>query len=173
MSSRPIKQRTDNQVDLQLLDTKANSHERGRSPEETLLLDRAHSLLELSHVGLVVPRLHVERDNGFGDRLGLVRLLGIVSSDTLGLEALSLFVDLVVLTEEVDFIIVLISLVPSIVLVFCLIIVQEEVLTGAAAAGAEVLAPPKSFSLAALSPGRAVCSASYDLMWAYQRAAWG
>jgi hypothetical protein len=52
---------------LELADTVTDGDELGKTPNETLLLDGTDGLLELGHVGLVVPGLDVEGDNGLGD----------------------------------------------------------------------------------------------------------
>ena len=44
----------DNQVDLELLDTEANSNKLGSTPDETVLLNRTDVLLQLFKVGLVI-----------------------------------------------------------------------------------------------------------------------
>jgi hypothetical protein len=50
--------------DLELADAVADGDELRRAPDEPLLLDGADGLLELLHVGLVVPRLDLEGDHG-------------------------------------------------------------------------------------------------------------
>lgn len=94
----------DDQVDLQLRDTVADGHELGSSPDESVHLDGSHRLLELLHVGLVVPRLDVHRDDGLCRWLLLAGLLrGVLCQPLLtevdgGLVLLLVFVG----TEEVD-----------------------------------------------------------------------
>lgn len=44
----------DDNVDLQLLDTEGEGHQLGSTPDQTVLLDTAHGLLQGLHVGLVV-----------------------------------------------------------------------------------------------------------------------
>jgi len=43
-----------NQVDLQLLDTETNGNELGTTPDKTILLNSADTILEFLHVGLIV-----------------------------------------------------------------------------------------------------------------------
>lgn len=57
------KRLTNDDGDLELLDTIADGDKLAGTPDEALHLDRAHLLLELGHVGLVVPRLHLEGDD--------------------------------------------------------------------------------------------------------------
>lgn len=52
------------------------------APQQSVHLDASHGLLERVHVGLVVPRLHVEDDVRLGDHLRLLRLLRGVRSQT-------------------------------------------------------------------------------------------
>lgn len=54
----------DDESDLELLDTVADGDELGRAPDEAVLLDATDRLLESSHVGLIVPRLHLESNDG-------------------------------------------------------------------------------------------------------------
>lgn len=54
----------DDEGDLELPDTVADRDKLGGTPDETFLLDGTDGLLELRHVGLVVPRLHLESDKG-------------------------------------------------------------------------------------------------------------
>lgn len=42
-------------ADLQLLDAIADWHQLGSSPQEPVHLHRAHTLLQLSHIRLIVP----------------------------------------------------------------------------------------------------------------------
>ncbi len=51
--------RTDNEGDLELLDTVTNGHELAGSPEQTVLLDGANGGLKGSHIGFIVPRLNI------------------------------------------------------------------------------------------------------------------
>ena len=61
-------ERTDDKGDLELLDTVADSDELARTPNQAVLLNGAHGLLELDHVGLIVPRLDLERHDGLQAR---------------------------------------------------------------------------------------------------------
>lgn len=92
-------QLTNDEGNLELLDTITNRNELGRTPNKTLLLDRADRFLELGHVGLVVPRLDLERNDRLGNRLGLVSLARVVLGDTLGLETLGLLVVFIVIAK--------------------------------------------------------------------------
>ena len=65
---------TDDNSNLELLDTVADGDELAGTPHETLHLDRTHRLLELRHVSLVVPRLDLEGN----------KRLKIMSDDTIG-----------------------------------------------------------------------------------------
>ena len=49
---------------MELLDTVADGDELAGAPDKTRHLNRAHRLLELDHVGLIVPGLDLERHNG-------------------------------------------------------------------------------------------------------------
>jgi hypothetical protein len=106
-------QRTDDERDLQFPDTIADRNKLGGTPDQALLLDRADRLLELGHVRLVVPRLDLERDNRLGNCLGFVGLARIVLGYTLSLDTLSLFVLFVVLSKEINILIVVSTLVNS------------------------------------------------------------
>ena len=64
----------DDEGDLELLDTVADSHERTRTPDKTGLLDRANGLLELNHVGFIVPRLNVKRHNGLVKEISFISI---------------------------------------------------------------------------------------------------
>lgn len=55
--------RTDDKSDLEFLDTITNGDEFASTPDETGHLDGTNALLELSHIGLIIPRLHLEGDN--------------------------------------------------------------------------------------------------------------
>ena len=57
----------------------------------------------------VSARLRPARGTHLGDRLGLLRLLGVVRGDALGLDALGLGVVLVVVPEEVDLLLLLLG----------------------------------------------------------------
>jgi len=94
-------------VDLELLDTEADSNKLAATPDETFLLDRTDALLELGHVSLVIPGLHLESNNRLGSRLGLASFLSLISSNALCLDTLSLSVLFLVLTKEVDVIVIL------------------------------------------------------------------
>jgi hypothetical protein len=96
-----------------------NGDKLGSTPNETVLLNGTDLLLELGHVGLVIPRLDGEGDNGlgYGQSLtgsdlvgGLLGLGGLVGGDTLLLELLSGLVLLLVIgTEEVNLVVILLS----------------------------------------------------------------
>ena len=58
----------DDEGNLELLDTVADGDELGRTPDETVLFDATDGLLESSHVGLIVPGLHLESDDGLYKR---------------------------------------------------------------------------------------------------------
>lgn len=68
---------TNNDSELELLDTEADRHELGCTPDQTVFLDAADSLFQLLHVCLVVPRLDIEGDNGLGhgDRDELINMM--------------------------------------------------------------------------------------------------
>jgi hypothetical protein len=100
----------DDQVDLELLDTETNGNKLGGTPDKTLLLDGENVSLELVHVCLVIPGLNVKGDDGLGSRLYLAGLLLVVLGKTLSLDTLSLLIDLIVRAEQVDIIVVLLSL---------------------------------------------------------------
>ena len=55
--------RTDDESNLELLDTVTDRDELGGTTDETFHLDGTNGLLKLGHVGLVIPRLHFEGDN--------------------------------------------------------------------------------------------------------------
>lgn len=63
-------------VDLQLLDTVADGDELVTTPGKTVHLDGLDTGYQLVHVGLVVPRLDVQGDDGFGG--GLLFLFVVV-----------------------------------------------------------------------------------------------
>ena len=50
--------------DLELLDTVADSDELAGAPHETRHLERTYRLLEFNHVCLIVPRLDLKRYDG-------------------------------------------------------------------------------------------------------------
>jgi hypothetical protein len=117
------------QVDLQLLDTKADGDELRSTPDQTVLLDSENVGLELLEIGLIVcgllamrvfdsraqavvrtPGLDVHSDNGLGGGLRLAGLLLVVLGQTLSLQLLSLGVLLlVVATEQIDFIVIILG----------------------------------------------------------------
>ncbi len=106
----------DDEVDLEHLDAVADWDELGGTPQKAVDLNGTDTVLELLHVGLVVPRLNLEGDDRLGDLEGLaggklLLLLGlldlVVLGDTLGLDTLGLLVDLVVRAEEVNVLVVL------------------------------------------------------------------
>lgn len=106
----------DDQVDLEHLDTVADGDELGGTPDKSVLLNSSDLLLHGLHVRLVVPGLDLERDDRLGDLEGLAggKLLGrlcglglLVLGDTLGLDSLGLGVVLLVLTKEVNVVVVL------------------------------------------------------------------
>jgi hypothetical protein len=92
-------------LDLKLLDAVADGDKLGGSPQKAIHLNGAHKLFHLGHVSLVIPWLDVEQDTGLGNHNVALGSLGslalVVGSDTLGLDALSLLVDLIVITEQV------------------------------------------------------------------------
>lgn len=95
------------QVDLHLLDTKPNSHQLVRTPDEAIHLNGEHGLHQLVHVCLVIPRLHVERDERLRGRLDLALFLLLVLGQSLLALGDNFWVFfLLVGTEEVDFVIV-------------------------------------------------------------------
>ena len=115
---------TDDNGNLELLDTVADGDELAGTPHETLHLDRTHRLLELRHVSLVVPRLDLEGNKRLkimrynwgkydeiylGSGLRLEGLLCVVSGDALSLDTLRLLVDLIIRTKEVDLVIILLG----------------------------------------------------------------
>lgn len=96
----------DDAHDLQLVDSVSHGHQLGSSPQQTVHLDLADQQLHLLHVGLIVPGLDVHQHGALGDQGGLLRLLGIVSLDALGLDAGLLSGLLLILrSEQVDVII--------------------------------------------------------------------
>lgn len=62
-----MRRRTNDESDLELLDTKANSDKLRGTPNKTLLLDGPDAVLKSLHVGLIIPRLHLEGN----DRLNI------------------------------------------------------------------------------------------------------
>jgi len=101
----------DNQVDLELLDTETQRNQRGGTPDQTVLLDGADGLLELLHVGLVVPWLDIHGDNRLGSWLGLACLLLGVLSETLFSDTSGLGIFLLVVTsEEINIVVILLLL---------------------------------------------------------------
>jgi hypothetical protein len=54
----------DDKSDLELADTITDSDELGSAPDETFHLDGANRLLELLHIGFIVPRFDLEGDDG-------------------------------------------------------------------------------------------------------------
>lgn len=60
---------TNDNRDLEFLDTIADGHKLTATPYETVLLDSTDSFLELSHVGFIVPRLDFEGNNRLEGRL--------------------------------------------------------------------------------------------------------
>ena len=54
---------TDDNGNLELLDTVTDGDKLAGTPDETLHLNRAHGLLELDHVGCVVPGLDFKGDD--------------------------------------------------------------------------------------------------------------
>ena len=60
-----------NNVDLELLDSEANSNEAGSTPGKTVHLDGEDVGLHLLKIGLIIPRLNIKSD----DRLGNCNLL--------------------------------------------------------------------------------------------------
>lgn len=78
------------------------------TPDETVLIDRQDARQELLKVGLIIPRLDVEGDDGLGGSLGLASgLLLLVLGESLGLDSLSLGILLLVRAKEVNIIVVL------------------------------------------------------------------
>lgn len=96
----------DDAADLQLLDTVGEWHQLRGAPQQTVGDDRSHGLLDLGHIGLVVPWLHIEDDVRLGDDNGLGRLLLVVHLDALFLDSLLLVVFLIVGTEQIKFIVI-------------------------------------------------------------------
>ena len=96
----------DHQVDLQLLDAETESNKLGRTPNKTILLDGTNIGLELAHIGLIIPWLHIHGHNGLGSRLCLASLLLGVLSKTLLSDTCSIGILLLVITaEEVDIVV--------------------------------------------------------------------
>jgi len=109
--------------DLELLDTVADSNKLGATPNETFLFDGTNRLLEGRHVCFVIPRFNLKRHNrlhvitstrcsaegvritNLRDGFGFVGLLGVVCSDTFGFELLSFSVILLIGSKEIDVII--------------------------------------------------------------------
>ncbi len=50
-----------NELDLELSDAISDGEELGGTPQESVVRNRAHALLELDHVCLVIPWLHTHR----------------------------------------------------------------------------------------------------------------
>jgi hypothetical protein len=96
------------QVNLQLLDTEADSDELRGTPHEAILLNSTHILLQLLHVRLIVPWLDVHGYYRLGSRLDLACLLLVVLGETLFSDACSFCIFLLVVTaEEIDLIVIL------------------------------------------------------------------
>ena len=55
--------RTNDNSDLKFLDTVTNSNKFACTPNKTLHLNGTDTLFQFSHIGLIVPRFHVESDN--------------------------------------------------------------------------------------------------------------
>ena len=55
---------TNDEGDLELANTVADGDKFRGTPNKTILLDRTDRLLKLGHVGLIIPGLHLEGDNG-------------------------------------------------------------------------------------------------------------
>ena len=71
---------------------------------------RCQCLLKPTWLDKLTPGLNVKGDDGLGGGLYLASLLLVVLGETLSLDALSLLIDLVVRAEQVDIIVVLLSL---------------------------------------------------------------
>lgn len=100
----------DDSGNTDLVDTIADGDELRGTPEETVHLNGADSLLEGLEVSLIIPGLDVKGDHGLGNDSGLLGLLGGVLSKTLLTDAGSLGILLLVGgTEEVHVILILIS----------------------------------------------------------------
>ena len=56
--------RTNDKSDLELLHTVTNGDKLGGTPDETFHLDGKDRLLELRHVGLIIPGLDLKGNNG-------------------------------------------------------------------------------------------------------------
>lgn len=56
-----------NNVDLELLDSEANSNEAGPTPGKTVHLDGEDIGLHLLKIGLIIPRLNIKSDDRFGN----------------------------------------------------------------------------------------------------------
>lgn len=90
----------DDTVDLDLLDTETDWDELVGTPDKAVHLDGLGVGEHLLEVGLVVPWLDVQGDDGLGGWLRwLGGLLGVVCGDSLGLELLGGLVVLVVGAE--------------------------------------------------------------------------
>ncbi len=90
----------DDAGDGQLEDAIADGVQLGRAPHQAVHGDGAHLLLEQLQVGLVVPRLDVQRDHRLGND-GLGRTLLVGGLGALGQIALVLGVGLGVVLEQV------------------------------------------------------------------------
>lgn len=62
--------------DLEFVDSVSNGNKFGSAPQETLHLNGSDGLLQLLHVGLIVPGLDIHDDGRLGDERGLLGLLG-------------------------------------------------------------------------------------------------
>lgn len=59
-----MKAHTDDEGDLELLDTETDGDQLRGTPDKALLLNRPNGFLKRLHVGLIVPRLDLESNNG-------------------------------------------------------------------------------------------------------------
>merc|ERR1711976_386938 len=102
----------DNATDLEFLDTISNGNKFRSTPQETISLNLADFLLQLGHVGLIVPWFNIQENIRLGNENTLLCLLSrlalIISCNTLGLEFFSgCIIFFVVRSKEINVIIVL------------------------------------------------------------------
>ena len=57
-------QQTNDDVDLELPDSISDGDELAATPDQSWLLNATNRLLKSLHIGLIIPRLHVESDDG-------------------------------------------------------------------------------------------------------------
>ena len=98
----------DHANDLQFVDAVPDGDQLGRTPDETVHLDRLYLLEHFVHVSLIIPGLAVEEHGCLGNKGGLLGLLRMVCckallSDPLGIRGL-LF--LIVGSKQIDVVVI-------------------------------------------------------------------